>query len=189
MKSPSSGSTASPSLASCSEWRTISSNSLSDSGSRQPAIRTATKATPPISTAATITPSAMSSSARTAPIELNPWPTTSTTRPSDSAISAPKPTRRSWRRSPAEECTVTLAGYSSRASQPHDDKAEAFPAWPNENGGPRKSASSASFQCARDHEPLDLVRSLVNLGDLRVPHHPLDGVLLHVAVATQDLNR
>ncbi len=55
-----------------SEWRTISSNSASDSGSRQPAIRTATNATPPISAAATITPSATSSSALTTPIELKP---------------------------------------------------------------------------------------------------------------------
>ena len=57
----------------CSERRTSSSNSRSDSGSRQPASRTATNAAPPaISAAATITPSARSSSARTAPIELNP---------------------------------------------------------------------------------------------------------------------
>ena len=95
MNSRSSGSTASPSRASRSEWRTISSNSLSDSGSRQPAMRTATNATLPISAAATITPSATSSSALTAPIELKPCPTTSTTRPSDMATSAATPIRRS----------------------------------------------------------------------------------------------
>ena len=48
----------------------------------------------PISAAATITPSATSSSARTAPIELKPWPTTSTTSPSDIAMIAATPTRR-----------------------------------------------------------------------------------------------
>ena len=41
---------------------------------------------------------------------------------------------------------------------------------------------------AGDHEPLDLVRPLVDLGDLRVAHHPLDRVLLHVAVAAEDLH-
>ena len=73
---------------------------LSDSGSRQPAMRTATNAAPPIRTAATITPSATSSSARTAPIELKPCPTTITTSPSDIAISAATPTRRSWLEAP-----------------------------------------------------------------------------------------
>ncbi len=52
-------------------------------------------ATAPINAAITITPSATSSSALTAPIELKPWPTTITTRPSDIAISAATPTRRS----------------------------------------------------------------------------------------------
>src|SRR3954471_12340066 len=42
---------------------------------------------------------------------------------------------------------------------------------------------------ARDHEALHLVRALVDLRDLRVPHHALDGVLLDEAVAAEDLDR
>src|SRR5262245_53091468 len=41
---------------------------------------------------------------------------------------------------------------------------------------------------AGDHESLNLVRALVDLRDLRVAHHPLDRILLHVAVATEDLD-
>src|SRR3984957_15076048 len=96
MNSLSSGSTTRPSSAKRSDCLTISSKSRSDSGSFQPAIRTATNATPPIKTAATITPSAMSSKALTAPTELKPWPSTKTTKPSDIATSAASPTRRSW---------------------------------------------------------------------------------------------
>src|SRR6476659_8649702 len=42
---------------------------------------------------------------------------------------------------------------------------------------------------AGDHEPLDLLRPLVNLRDLRVAHEPLDRVLPDVAVAAEDLHR
>src|SRR5215210_2602995 len=42
---------------------------------------------------------------------------------------------------------------------------------------------------AGDHEPLDLVRALVDLRDLRVAHHALDRVFLHVAVAAEHLHR
>src|SRR5215468_2516134 len=42
---------------------------------------------------------------------------------------------------------------------------------------------------AGDHEALDLVRALVDLRDLRVAHHALDGVLLDVAVPAEDLHR
>src|SRR3954452_4999793 len=41
---------------------------------------------------------------------------------------------------------------------------------------------------AGDHEALDLVGALVDLRDLRVAHHPLDGVLVHVAVAAEHLD-
>src|SRR3954447_18296560 len=41
---------------------------------------------------------------------------------------------------------------------------------------------------AGDHEALDLVRALVDLGDLRVAHHPLDGVLVDVAVSAKHLD-
>src|SRR5205085_2862790 len=37
-------------------------------------------------------------------------------------------------------------------------------------------------------QPLDLIRTLVDLRDLRVTHHPLDRVLLDVAVTAQDLH-
>ena len=40
----------------------------------------------------------------------------------------------------------------------------------------------------RDHQALDLVRALVDLRDLRVAHHPLDRVLVHVAVAAEHLD-
>ncbi len=80
-------------------------------------MRTATNAAPPISSATTITPSATSSSALTAPIALKPWPTTITISPSDSAIRAATPTRRSW---PGRGCVdgaarIALAYFSVRA--------------------------------------------------------------------------
>src|SRR4029079_11461332 len=40
-----------------------------------------------------------------------------------------------------------------------------------------------------DDEPLDLLRSFVELGDLRVAHHPLDGELVDIAVSAEDLDR
>src|SRR4051812_34910793 len=40
-----------------------------------------------------------------------------------------------------------------------------------------------------DDDPLDLVRALVDLGDLRVAHHPLHRVLVDVAVAAEHLDR
>jgi hypothetical protein len=44
-------------------------------------------------------------------------------------------------------------------------------------------------QRAGDHEPLDLARALVDLGDLRVAVVALGGELLRVAVAAEDLDR
>src|SRR5439155_12098558 len=41
---------------------------------------------------------------------------------------------------------------------------------------------------AGDDEALDLLRALVQLGDLGVAHHPLDGVVVGVAVAPEDLH-
>jgi hypothetical protein len=41
----------------------------------------------------------------------------------------------------------------------------------------------------RDDEALDLLGPLVQLGDLRIAHHPLDRVVRRVAVATEDLDR
>src|SRR5215217_2382405 len=42
---------------------------------------------------------------------------------------------------------------------------------------------------ARDHEPLDLARPLVDLGDLRVAVEALSGELLRVPVAAENLDR
>src|SRR6266511_906538 len=55
---------------------------------------------------------------------------------------------------------------------------------------PERSISIATRQkyLAGDHEPLDLRGSLVDLKQLRVPHQLLDRVLLHVAVAAEDLD-
>src|ERR1017187_5838856 len=39
------------------------------------------------------------------------------------------------------------------------------------------------------HGPLDLVGALVDLGDLRVPHHSLDRVIADVSVAAEQLHR
>jgi hypothetical protein len=46
-------------------------------------------------------------------------------------------------------------------------------------------------QLPRHHHPLDLVRPLINLGDLGVvgvAHHPLDRVVVHLAVAAEELD-
>src|SRR5262249_27313839 len=43
-------------------------------------------------------------------------------------------------------------------------------------------------QLAGDHHPLDLVGALVDLGDLRVAHHPLDRELPGVAIAAEELD-
>src|SRR4051794_26610917 len=53
----------------------------------------------------------------------------------------------------------------------------------------RKRALRLAEDRARDHEALDLARSLVDLGDLRVAVVALDGELLRVAVAAEDLDR
>src|SRR5205823_13586513 len=41
----------------------------------------------------------------------------------------------------------------------------------------------------RNHDALDLVRALVDLGDLGVTHHALDRIVVHVAEAAQHLDR
>src|SRR6187200_2565251 len=41
---------------------------------------------------------------------------------------------------------------------------------------------------AGDHEPLDLVRALVDLRDLRIAHHALDRILVDIPVAPEDLH-
>ena len=84
---------------------------LSDSGSRQPAIRTARNAAPPISAAARITPRATSSSALTAPTELKPWPSTDHDERRPTSPPAPRgPTRR--------RCPGALVTRSGRRIEP-----------------------------------------------------------------------
>src|SRR6476619_975508 len=56
------------------------------------------------------------------------------------------------------------------------------------NAGKEERARLAQH-LAGDHESLDLLRSLVDLRDLRVAHEALDRVLLDVAVAAEDLHR
>src|SRR6476646_11357901 len=43
-------------------------------------------------------------------------------------------------------------------------------------------------QCARNHHALNLVRSLVDLRDLSIAHHPLDRELFHVPIAAKHLD-
>src|SRR4051812_29448534 len=53
--------------------------------------------------------------------------------------------------------------------------------------GQRCSMSLRLPEAARDHETLDLVRALIDLGDLGVAHVALDRILAHVAVAAEHL--
>src|SRR5262249_53186774 len=97
---------------------------------------------------------------------------------------APGPSSRS-----AATRSISSTGHAARPS-PYSRAA-----FPNLSGGASFLANGGQWRSsllahhlARDHEPLDLVRALVDLSDLGVAHHPLDGVLLHVAVATEDLD-
>src|SRR4029453_3844067 len=49
--------------------------------------------------------------------------------------------------------------------------------------GPALGTGETGQKLARPSPPLDLVCALVDLSDLRVSHHPLDRIVLHVAVA------
>src|SRR3990172_1579873 len=49
--------------------------------------------------------------------------------------------------------------------------------------------SARPQELPRDHEPLDLARSLADLRELRVPEHPLDRVVRDVAVPAVNLDR
>src|SRR4029453_3092998 len=58
---------------------------------------------------------------------------------------------------------------------------------------PPRSISSATLvarhqEFSGEDEPLDLRRALVDLEELRVAHELLDRILLHVAVAAEDLH-
>src|SRR4029453_6812015 len=52
----------------------------------------------------------------------------------------------------------------------------------------RRSVAARHEDLARDHEPLNLRRPLIDLEQLRVAHELLDRVLLDVAVTPEDLD-
>src|SRR5262245_48157962 len=110
-------------------------------------------------------------------------------------VSLPVPAPRSSTTSPrsnpssAETRSSSSSGHSGRPSS------YSRAVRPNASGGASRSANSGEQEgpvllqhLPRDHEALDLVRALVDLRDLRVAHHPLDGVFLHVAVPAEDLD-
>ena len=82
-----------------------------------------------------------------------------------------RPPQPSRNRSAARRCRWPT---SSNSTNPRRDG----------QGPPRHAA-----HCAGDDDPLDLVGPLVNLGDLGVPEHALDRVLVDVAVAAEHLDR
>src|SRR5690606_29433071 len=45
-----------------------------------------------------------------------------------------------------------------------------------------------AIEMSSNHDALDFRGSFVNLGNLRIAEQPLDGIVLHVAVATEYLN-
>src|SRR6476661_7123218 len=55
--------------------------------------------------------------------------------------------------------------------------------------GGGKARFAGALQRAGDHQALDLVGALVDLGDLGVAHHPLDRILADVAISAEDLDR
>ena len=65
---------------------------------------------------------------------------------------------------------------------------EALRAGASGDAGEQEGARLAQH-LARHDEALDLLGALVDLRDLRVPHHALDRILLHVPVPAEDLNR
>src|SRR5215213_317021 len=101
-----------------------------------------------------------------------------------SAVRAPPPS------SSAASCTTTSSPARART------RAAVSPFGPAPMTKARRALADTGEQegaalaqhLPGDHEPLDLVRALVDLRDLRVPHHALDRVLLDVPVAAQDLD-
>src|SRR5262249_9434702 len=112
-----------------------------------------------------------------------------------SRVSLPVPAPRS--RTVAPGPSSRSAATRSISSPGHTGRPNSYSraAFPNLSGGASRLANRRqsrpallAHHLAGDHEPLDLVRALVDLGDLRVAHHPLDRVLLHIAVAAEDLD-
>jgi len=173
-----------PSRASASEFRTISSNSLSDSGVAPSGHVHGHKRCGPHQHRRTSTPRATSSTPSPRRSELKPahhdrhQPATCDQRRT--------PTRRSWPEEPGEPmfrmvearpirwAPTPRAGYSS-AQRPEG----LIPAR-NLRPDVTEVLLRPLLERAGDHEPLDLVGALVDLGDLGVSHHPLHRVLLDI---------
>src|SRR2546429_7241394 len=83
----------------------------------------------------------------------------------------------------------STSGHSYQAAQGRRRAAPVPGSTDIPTSDPRRGPSSALEQVAGDDHPLDLVRPLVDLGDLRVAHHALHRVLAHVAVASEHLDR
>src|SRR4051794_11373076 len=110
-------------------------------------------------------------------------------------VSLPVPAPRSSTSESAPRPSSATTWSSSSSGQPGRPSSYSRAVRPNASGGAslanarEEGAALLLDHLARDHEALDLVRALVDLRDLRVAHHPLDGVLLDVAVAAEDLHR
>src|SRR5688572_22698072 len=65
-----------------------------------------------------------------------------------------------------------------------------LPIWALTNGQELRARlnSAVAEELLRDHDTLNLARTLVDLEDLRVTHQLLDRVFLDVTVATEDLD-
>src|SRR5919198_211425 len=65
---------------------------------------------------------------------------------------------------------------------------EAAPTWRRGRYTRCRELAPRQEDLASNNQPLDLRSALVDLEQLRVAHQLLDGVLLHVAVAPEDLD-
>src|SRR6266508_2144483 len=90
---------------------------------------------------------------------------------------------------PQDQQYRARAGFSS----PHSGQADTSGVYAGRGGNQRALANTGQEKralllehLARDHEPLNLIRALVDLRDLGVAHHSLHRVLLHVPVAAED---
>src|SRR5437588_412474 len=106
-----------------------------------------------------------------------------------SFASEPRPARTSsWTRSAS--ATIVLIASSTRSSSHSSPASGSCSPGRKSSANARKEESAAlAHHLAGDHEPLDLLRPLVDLRDLRVAHEALDGVFPDVAVAAEDLHR
>src|SRR2546423_1203161 len=121
--------------------------------------------------------------------------TTRSNRGTSARVSLPVPAPRSSTAASGRSPRSATIRSSSSSGQSGRPSSYSRAVRPNASGGASRLANSGQEEgpiflehLAGDHEPLDLVRALVDLRDLRVAHHPLDGVLLDVAVAAEDLD-